>query len=160
MDVLGGQNPQRKLLVSEGMFFLATYSPSGTALNFLLCARPAVYMRMFWKALSQTSSWNVWKVAPQHLAVDSEREVGRPLKKSQSILGASLFEPDEEDKKKRKKRTSGQHFPLIWSLKEFSRQHIVHIKSPSAGLVMPLHYWPGLRLSRVLLGSVPSKVHF
>lgn len=78
----GGQKPLRNLLVSEAMFFLATFSPSGTALNFLLCTRPAAYVRMFWKALSQTSSWNVWKVAPQHLAVDSEQEVGRPLKRS------------------------------------------------------------------------------
>lgn len=136
----GGQKPLRNLLVSEAMFFLATFSPSGTALNFLLCARPAAYVRMFWKALSQTSSWNVWKVAPQHLAVDSEQEVGRPLKRSrwEVCFGCLIIRTrwGGLQKTKEKKKVSGQHFPTTGSLIDFSGLHIVSIKSPPPWLLI------------------------
>lgn len=65
------QEPSERPRPSRRHVFLGHLLPSGTALNFLPCARPAMYARMcffffFWKALLlvRVSSWNVWTVAP------------------------------------------------------------------------------------------------
>lgn len=71
----------------------------------------------FWKALSQTSSWNVWKVASNIWCLtQSRRWEGRYRGTGgKCVCGVSLFEPDEE----KKKGVSGQRFQTIESLTGF-----------------------------------------